>query len=200
MNGTMREILTTMNNDVRILDIINGEITDKDTIHCFIEYFYEKEFLKYKTSDIVLVEIGVQFGRSLLLWDKYFEKATIFGIDSVKAISDDLEKYIDSRNNINYIVADGYSDEVSYTIPEFDIFIDDGPHSIESQIKAIDLYLPKMKKDGIFVIEDVAFSEYIALMTKHVADNYPEYTCYGIDLRAIKSRFDDLMFVIKHNG
>lgn len=197
---TMREILNNMSNDSITLDIINGEITDKDTVHCFVEEFYEKEFLKYKNSKITLIEVGVQFGRSLLLWDKYFPDATIFGVDSVKAISPDLETYFSSTQKINYIVADGYSEEISNSLPEFDIFIDDGPHNIESQLKSIDLYLKKMKLGGIFVIEDVAFSEYISVMMNHVSVNYPGYVCYGIDLRPIKGRFDDLMFVIKHKG
>ena len=38
----------------------------------------------------------------------------------------------------------------------YDIIIDDGLHTVESQINTFKLYFPKLKKQGIYVIEDVS--------------------------------------------
>ena len=37
----------------------------------------------------------------------------------------------------------------------FDFIIDDGPHTLKSQIKAILYYFPKLKKNGYLIIEDI---------------------------------------------
>ena len=44
---------------------------------------YEELFHKKKSTAEKILEIGVQRGGSIYMWEKYFSKAEIFGIDIV---------------------------------------------------------------------------------------------------------------------
>jgi predicted O-methyltransferase YrrM len=136
--------------------------TDKGTSHSYVKGYYEENFKKYKSKDIVLVEIGVRSGASLCLWKNYFsENSTIIGMDD---LSDNNENNIPvndewtSGKNVQYIVGNAYEEEALKKLPEkIDILIDDGPHSFESHIKLLELYTSKMNEGGVIVIEDVRY-------------------------------------------
>ena len=40
-----------------------------------------------------------------------------------------------------------------------DIIIEDGSHRIQHQVASIDIYLPKLAVNGVFIIEDVEFPD-----------------------------------------
>src|ERR1700761_6707536 len=42
---------------------------------------YEELFSKWRHSEINLIEIGVETGASLKMWSRFFDKATIIGLD-----------------------------------------------------------------------------------------------------------------------
>ena len=77
----------------------------------------------------------------------------------------------------------------------FDIIIEDGPHTIESQIICIEKYLPLLRKNGILVMEDVQNISYIDILKSKVPSDYQsEY----VDLRHVKNRYDDILFIVKN--
>ena len=133
---------------------------DKGTVHSYIPE-YERLFEPYRDKEINILEIGIAYGESLELWDKYFNNAKIFGADI-------HEKEIFSDK----IKPGGYKDDDRFTIwisdatkPEFldvigdtkfDIIIDDGSHILQDQVKTFNLMKPLMNPGGIYVIEDVA--------------------------------------------
>jgi hypothetical protein len=136
--------------------------TDKD-IHPYVDEYYDEHFLKFRTESITLVEIGVRGGASLSLWKNYFINAKkIYGLDNLDANNNydvPINKDWVSGDNVEYIVGDAYTIEIANKIPDsIDIFIDDGPHTVESHIKSIELYLPKMSNNGIFIIEDISYN------------------------------------------
>lgn len=91
------------------------------------------------------------------------------------------------------IMGDGYSDEVVKQLPKMDIIIDDGPHSLESQLLCLEKYMPRLKKGGQILIEDIAKFEYIDLLeAKYHELGYEKEVVY-YDLRHIKRRFDDII-------
>ena len=58
-----------------------GGGTDKNSTHCYVEYFYEEAFAPYRNRKVSVLEIGISGGYSLRLWREYFKKAkTIVGI------------------------------------------------------------------------------------------------------------------------
>ena len=81
----------------------------------------------------------------------------------------------------------------------FDIMIDDGPHSLESMKKYIQLYLPLMKDDGILIIEDIPSLDWIEILRETVPEHQRQFVKV-YDLRYTKTRFDDVVFTIdKYN-
>lgn len=147
--------------------------TDKD-VHPYVDEYYDKSFLRLKEENIVLVEIGVRGGASLSLWKNYFQNAKkIYGMDNLETNNRHnipVNQDWISGDNVEYIVGDAYQEEFSNKIPDnIDIFIDDGPHTVDSHIKAIELYIPKMSKNGIFIIEDIMYE-----VNAFLYDKFPE--------------------------
>lgn len=165
--------------------------TDKNSVHNYIQGFYEKEFEKYKDKKINLLEIGISSGASMYMWNKYFPDANLYGIDITNIIR--REHFLE---NINYIFSNAYDLNLINNLPEFDIIIDDGPHTIETQIFVIKFYLNKLKKDGILIIEDVQYVENFEIL-KNAVPPFLRDKVEAIDLRKDKDRYDDLMFVIR---
>lgn len=130
--------------------------TDKAHGHTYID-FYEENFSKYKHKKINLVEIGVRCGASIKLWREYFSNAMIYGIDNGPIGIEMNEEWV-SGDNVQYIECDAYTQECVDKLPnKIDILIDDGPHFFESHVKLLQLYLHKINKGGILVIEDVNY-------------------------------------------
>lgn len=173
--------------------IQGGPGTDKNTGHSYISHFYEEAFLPYKDKKISLLEIGIARGDSLLLWNEYFQNSdTIVGLDN----HDQISLAVRNHQKIKKIFANAYSKEIADMLPSFDIIIDDGPHSITSQCISIELYLPKVNPGGIFIIEDIQSNEHIDVLKNMLPENLKN-NCSFIDLRNIKNRKDDMMFVVK---
>jgi len=166
--------------------------TDKNTTHDYINGFYENEFSKYKNKKIKVLEIGTCRGTSINLWQKYFSKAEIIGIDTCDYI---LEQH-KGIERVTYLEGDAYDIENVKTLPNFDIIIDDGPHSEESQVRCIELYLSKLKKGGVLVIEDVQNISTFEVLKNCVPEEYKQ-NIECVDLRENKGRYDDLMFIVR---
>jgi hypothetical protein len=187
---TLLEILNITPNLNNFDDTIG---TDKNTIHKFVSLFYESEFKRYKNKQISLLEIGINSGGSLYLWGKYFEDGHILGIDIV----DKIQNQWRGLSNVKYLIDDAYNSSVVDSLQKFDIIIDDGPHSLESQILCIEKYLNKLNTGGVLIIEDVqdvAHTEVLKNMTPIEYQDKIEI----IDLRSITGRYDDILFIIRN--
>ena len=82
---------------------------------------------------------------------------------------------------------------ISETKP--DIVLDDGPHTLPSMVAFINLYLPLLKYDGILAIEDVQDIAWIDELRAATPDALKPYI-EVYDLRSVKGRYDDIIFVI----
>jgi SAM-dependent methyltransferase len=186
---------------------INPGSTDKGASnkvdgHSYIQNFYGKEFEIYKNKKIKILEIGIFQGGSIKLWKEYFSKAKeIIGVDITNEHLHPKHLNIDG---VSYEFGDAYDPEFSKIFPnDFDIIIDDGPHSLDSQITSIQLYLPKLKKDGTFIVEDVQedfwFESFINEAEKIYEndDSNVEYVVECLDFRDTLGRYDDMLFVVK---
>ena len=185
--------------------------TDKNTTHCYVDCFYEEYFSSYREKSISLLEIGVSLGASLKLWKEYFTNAkTIVGIDNRPEVICEQFRNIEG---VTYYFEDAYSETIINKLPKFDIIIDDADHCVESQIRAIDLYLPLLNDGGIYVVEDIdgsmldgrhirgqrlPYSEIKQIFIDHLKKCKKLYNSYDwLDLRHIKNRPDDTLLIIK---
>lgn len=176
--------------------------TDKNSVHCYVKGYYEKEFFKYKNKKINFLEIGIRSGGSMKLWSEYFENAnSIIGIDVDESV---IVPEFREISKVSYYFESAYSQEMVDKIPKLDIFLDDGPHTLESQLDAIRLYLPKVKVGGLFLIEDVQEESWFDHLEEEVnrLNKNDHYAVERVDLRHMKNmfgdhRYDDLIFSVK---
>lgn len=199
MESKIREILDRFN--INGHDKMGG--TDKDTTHSYVK-FYEELFEPYLDKDGSLLEIGVQYGGSILLWNELLKKFRIFGIDNEDKLHDNIKEYLQKHpKKITLKFKDAYQketiDDIKFIYPRgFDVIIDDGPHTKETQLESIGLYLDLLKEDGILVIEDIQDYDYIEEFKNNIPpSDFFEYETLTYDLREEKGRYDDLIFAIK---
>ena len=196
------ELLNKFNLDIDFSsDGYNIGGTDKNTCHSYIENFYEVEFEKYKDKEIDLLEIGIETGGSLKLWKEYFiNSKSIIGVD---ILDDKVDPNYKNIPGVTLYFCDAYDKGNSNILGEFDIIIDDGPHTLNSQLDAIEIYLPKLKKDGLFIIEDIQNTNDFDILIERARqvsekiDNDFEYIVECIDLRDKRGRWDDLIFLVR---
>ena len=186
-----------------LLDLIDSSRTDKNTIHSYL-HLYEKKFhdKKYKAKNVLEIGIGPyknSNGGSIKLWHDYFVNANVYALDILH--TDDVWDGIKCNDRIKLITStDAYNEEFFnnhflYKNMKFDVLLDDGPHTIESIKQFITLYTKVMAEDGILVIEDVQHMNWIQELVKAVPEHLQKYI-EVYDLRHVKQRYDDIVFII----
>jgi predicted O-methyltransferase YrrM len=159
------------------------------------------EKLSKKAPVETVLEIGVQRGGSLLLWQGLCPAATVVGIDVDDQISENVHKALD-KARCEILWGNAYAEEMVSTVKRiapggFDLIIDDGPHDLESQKTFLRLYLPLLKKGGVAVIEDIQDESALDALEKETGT---QYKTQKIDRRNINGRWDDLMLIIERRA
>ena len=184
-------------------DCVDHTKTDKGTTHSYID-LYDKLLCSKKESAKHVLEIGIgdflpegQNGGSILMWHNFFPNATIHALD-IKPIRSVMPQLRGNPLVKLYTSTDAYDPAfVSATFGnmKFDVLLDDGPHTLESMKEFIRLYSDKINHDGILIIEDVQDFSWFAELEKEVPEGLRQYI-QTFDLRYVKERYDDLVFVI----
>jgi len=165
------------------------ELTDKNTTHCYIDSVYEHLFNKVQDTYLNVLEIGIDRCGSINLWKEYFSNATIYGIDVInfQEINDErIKLFKNNAYDINFV----------NSLPNnFDLIIDDGPHTLDSMVSFLQYYQSKLNDHGILIIEDIQDINWIEILKSHILpENIENYTVH--DLRAVKGRYDDILLII----
>ena len=193
---TMKEIFDNIYIDcltpIRFSDGVLRAYSDKNTDHRYIELLYEDLFRDIRASTTKVLEIGIYGGGSLLLWQQYFQNADIYGIDLSYFVPE-----IVNIERITQIIGDAYSDKVANILVdnEFDIVIDDGPHTVESFKLFIQKYWSKVKSGGYFIIEDI-YDNVAQELVKHLPEEY-QTRAKIYDFRPVTNLFDDVILVVQ---
>ena len=130
--------------------------TDKNSVHSYVDDFYEKEFSKYKKlKNPKILEIGTCYGDSLVLWAEFFENPTILGVDTIPNLNDLFKKY----ECVKFMLGNAYTENtikvIENNFEKFDIIIDDGPHTFQSHIYFMDNYEKLLAPGGVIIVEDI---------------------------------------------
>ena len=183
---------------MNLVKLADHSRTDKNTLHSYLP-LYQKLFEKKKYTAKNVLEIGIFFGGSIKLWSEYFTSSVIYGLDIMNI--NDVWEGIKNNNKIKlYTSTDAY-DEEFFKINlldkniKFDIMLDDGPHTLDSMKKFINLYSQMMTNDGILVIEDVQSMDWIESLRNEVPEDMKKFVKV-YDLRKNKNRYDDIVFTI----
>jgi UDP-N-acetylglucosamine transferase subunit ALG13 len=119
----------------------------------FYAKLYEELFSEFKEKELDLLEIGVNKGGSILLWERYFDKVNITGFDK-------NPNCVQWNKHADIIIGHQGKTKAlkSLTNKTYDIIIDDGSHMMNHQIISFEYLWPYVKEKGFYIIEDVETS------------------------------------------
>jgi hypothetical protein len=170
-----------------------GDFPDKGTTHSYIEV-YEELLTPYRQTASNVLEIGILGGQSLKMWEQYFDKAIVYGVDCSETPLNgmfDLRPMIDAGHQIKIIDAtDEKAIKKAFKGIKFDVVIDDASHVLEAQIKTYNLLKPYLNPNAIYIIEDIQDIDKSRWVFESMGAQI-------IDRRNIKGRYDDVLIVIK---
>ncbi len=127
--------------------------TDKASDGHHYTQVYEALFRPLRSRPITLLEIGVWESASLALWERYFTKATVVGIDL------DLSRSRFQLERAIAIQGDATDPDRLHSLIDahapFDIVIDDGSHFAAHAQTSFHHLWPHMRPGGYYCIEDL---------------------------------------------
>ena len=112
---------------------------------------YERYLKPLRRQRFTLLEVGVYRGASLRMWQAYFPKARIRGLDIDPATAE---------LGLDVTIGSQADDEVlqSLLAPDLKVVIDDGSHVNELTLATFKYVFPRLQPGAIYVIEDTLCS------------------------------------------
>jgi hypothetical protein len=172
--------------------------TDKQDLHSYGPVYETLlQPLMVGGESAAILEVGVQYGGSMLLWNDLCPSAKVIGVEIENKVHPSIFDRLDA-SRCSLLVGDAYTEAMVERVKEeapdgLDFAIDDGPHTLESQQQFLLFYLPLLKPNGIAVIEDIQDYSWMAMLAPFVGEGF---TCEVVDRRKIKGRYDDLMLIV----
>lgn len=199
---------------MKLAEIHHKYDTDKGTYHSYIEK-YDEIFGPYKHERFNFLEIGCLTCGSLKMFNEYFSRAHIFGVDNWAQNTDhighllsnkgiDLKMVVDEINNnyprVHLKTCDSTNkEEVAKRLNgiQFKYILDDGDHSLGAQLTTFKNFLPYLEYGGTYIIEDVAHvSELADQLNQHLHET-KRIMAVEIQGWYKGNRADDAIIIIK---
>lgn len=187
-----------------LIEAFNASNSDKNKVHKYAvayDYILNSHYLK-KGSPLDMLEIGIRLGHSIDVWDKSPIINSITGVDI--NTQETYEKGLKTEGiNWNFTSktklifdSDAYSEEFVKSLEgqKFDIIMDDGPHTWESQLKFFNLYYDLLDGGGVLMCEDIQ-QTYLPQL-QQLGHQYEDF--YIFDLRAKRNiHGDEIIAILK---
>lgn len=157
--------------------------------HHYTDVYFEL-FKDRRDTVKKVLEIGVAEGASLRMFRDFFPNATIYGAEVDQARVDKLQGLdrievfqCDQSigNNLRLVIGTSGFD--------LDLVIDDGSHKPSDQLFSCLTIMQWLKKDCIYIIEDVAETEIIEDIKN---------AGYECELVKVGNRYDDCLIIVRH--
>ena len=132
-----------------------GYTSDKATFHNFID-IYAEWFDPYRDAETRYLEIGIGWGDCLVAWSHYFVNGTVVGLEAWPHHTERVGKL--SKGKVRIVEGRSESEEDCERLfagESFDIIVDDGDHSLATQLKTLEVYGKKVRPGGLYIIEDI---------------------------------------------
>jgi glycosyltransferase involved in cell wall biosynthesis len=133
--------------------------TDKYWVHSYT-LLYDEHCSYLRDEKAKILEVGVQRGPSLRVWQEAFPKAKIYGVD----LDIGMAKLAKDTERITLLEGsqtdDKFNKETVIPLGPFDLIIDDASHLPEQQKKGFDLLWGSVKPGGWYIVEDVYSRNY----------------------------------------
>jgi predicted O-methyltransferase YrrM len=166
--------------------------TDKITGHSYGP-IYEKIFNELSTrNNVKILEIGVFSGAFTQVMHELFPNAEIYGVDI------NLKNYLYPQDNpkIHLFEMDGTKEKTAEFLNEsFDLIIEDGSHMTVHQKKSLDVFAPYLKRNGIYITEDIAQGNPELRKDLETIGLKHNLRMEWFDMTDQKQRFDDIVAV-----
>lgn len=176
-----------MSDDLTNLAVKYGTDRHPGSKHSYTPYYYQLLKDKQQTIKKVL-EIGVGEGPGLRMWQDFFPNALIYGaeVDPNRIFKEGRIQVLkcDQSNNQDLL------NVIRQTGADIDFVVEDGSHKPEDQISTCLTLMPLLKKDVIYIIEDVA--------DLNIIKGLSEYEIEIPKLNRRKERYDDWLVVVKN--
>lgn len=143
---------------------------DGDTCHEYTPIYWDLFHDKIQTVRAVL-EIGINAGSSLRMWEEFFPLADIIGMDCRQETlihEGRIHSYITDQSNPEAL----HVSLLNAGIPRYDLIIDDGSHETDHQITTVKALLPWLAPDGVMVVEDLQIDCHPEIVGQHVPAGY----------------------------
>ena len=121
----------------------------------------DRHLSRFRGTDVVLLEIGINMGGSLRLWREYLGKrATIIGVDVFDASfmqgnplygSPNLTIDADYHKGFHPVRSEAFWTNLSRAVPRLDVIVDDGGHTAVLQRASLDYGVPRLAPGGVYI-------------------------------------------------
>lgn len=206
------------NNSSELCEIGRKYDTDKssqrenvsETRHCHpYTLFYDGLFKSKKTEELIIAELGILHGGSLLMWKEYFTNAQLYGFEYNTHLINQFKQQFDN-DRITLSTIDVHSTDSIVTSfgnigQLYDIIIEDTTHQFEDQLRVIENVYHYLKPGGILIIEDIFKSynesDYINRLS-HILIHFQDYYFVELDHHRRNSTGwnNDKLFVLVKGG
>ena len=185
---------------VKLLDQLNIDGfeypggTDKATIHNYTGiYAYLLE--QYRDMNCNLLEIGVQYGGSALLWHEYLPHCWMDLVDLKDQVNDVIWDQLD-EDRFDFYETNAYSATALRTLgnKKYHIIIDDGSHHRDDIKFVAAHYYQMLAPGGVMILEDIPDESLLEELTNLFTSKEQE----GVRVFDVREsgRFDDLIWAI----
>lgn len=158
-------------------EITKDDIRQTDKGRGFSNFvdLYADLFEPYRLSATKVFEIGIRAGGSIRMWQEYFSKASIYGLDIHNR---SVERCKGER--IKALVVDqgdpSQLQKFGNEYGKFDIGIEDGSHIWNHQIISFKTLWTYIKPGGLYVVEDIltSYEEWLSKSKSNVNMDYAQ--------------------------
>lgn len=145
---------------------------DKGTARHRYDRVYEPALEHLRDTEFNLLEVGVLRGESLKTWVDFFPKVNLFAIDIFGRVPAHKVPILKHERvhwcNCNSIKGPNAAFKEMIGDGKFEVIIDDGLHTHDSQRCTFENFISFLADGGVFFIEDVwAFNHMSAAQKKH---------------------------------
>ncbi len=142
---------------------------DKGSLRHRYDRVYEPLLKHFKDKEFNMLEIGIFRGNGMKAWLDYFSKVQFTGIDIFTRVKEE-DIPILNHERVYWCKQDSMlklSDEfIKLAEDKFDVIIDDGLHTHDSQRLTFENLILFLKDDGVYFIEDVWAFDYMSDVEK----------------------------------
>ena len=141
-----------------VLEAMANTGTDKGPSHHQYQRYYDKWLAPFQFKQgLKLVEIGAERGRSLHMWSKYFQNASLIAGLAYGDMTEHVEESSQAWDKVAVYWGDQSKQETMQLLADkgpWDVVIDDGSHYPAHQIFSFFSLWNSVNPGGLYVVED----------------------------------------------